>query len=133
MNGSSNDVTVTRLVERSWFKSHASSASCACVEVRFDADAVLIRDSKYRRRPEADLANEPTIRVLIDAWLALLDELVGVRLAGTGGALAIATTEHSTTIRSVTTGTELVYTAAEWDAFLVGVKAGEFTPELVLA
>lgn len=31
-----------------WFKSSYSSDSQACVEVRFDGERVLVRDSKYR-------------------------------------------------------------------------------------
>lgn len=38
-------------VERDWFKSSRSSENAACVEVRFTADSVDVRDSKDRGGP----------------------------------------------------------------------------------
>jgi uncharacterized protein DUF397 len=53
-----------------WFKSSYSDNSLACVEVRFDGDAVLVRDSKNR-------AHGPTLAVTITGWATFLDGLAG--------------------------------------------------------
>ncbi|UAK35478.1 DUF397 domain-containing protein [Nocardia asteroides] len=47
---------------RGWFKSSYSSDSQACVEVRFDGDRILVRDSKFAGVPGASpvLAFTPT-------------------------------------------------------------------------
>ncbi|MBF6297905.1 DUF397 domain-containing protein [Nocardia amamiensis] len=37
----------------SWFKSSHSNDSVACVEVCFDGDLVLVRDSKFQGSPDA--------------------------------------------------------------------------------
>lgn len=51
-----------------WFKSSYSDNSLGCVEVRFDGDAVLVRDSK-------DRAHGPTLAVTTTGWAAFLDGL----------------------------------------------------------
>lgn len=53
-----------------WFKSSYSNSSVACVEVRFDGDAVLVRDSKNR-------THSPTLAVTTTEWVAFLDGLAG--------------------------------------------------------
>jgi hypothetical protein len=55
---------------RPWFKSSYSNSSVSCVEVRFDGDAVLVRDSKNR-------AHGPTLAVTTTEWAAFLDGLAG--------------------------------------------------------
>ena len=57
---------------RPWFKSSYSSSSVSCVEVRFDGDAVLVRDSKNR-------AHGPSLAVTTTEWAAFLDELADRR------------------------------------------------------
>ncbi|MFD6463657.1 DUF397 domain-containing protein [Streptomyces roseolus] len=59
-----------------WFTSSRSNNGNQCVEVRFDGDAVLIRDSKYRRDPANRLADEPILTVTPAEWSAFL---AGVR------------------------------------------------------
>ena len=54
-----------------WFKSSYSDTSTSCVEVRFAADAVLVRDSKNR-------AHGPTLAVATTAWAAFLEGLPGL-------------------------------------------------------
>jgi hypothetical protein len=49
-----------------WRKSSYSNASGACVEVRFDHDAVMVRDSKDRR------SGQPVISVSRKEWIAFL-------------------------------------------------------------
>ncbi|GAB2649852.1 DUF397 domain-containing protein [Nocardia goodfellowii] len=105
-----------------WFTSSRSNNGNQCVEVRFDGDAVLIRDSKYRRNPANRLADEPIITVTASQWnsfLKLLDsgrahDQLLVRTSADGS----ATLRH----RDIT----LSYTPEEWTAFLAGVRDGEF-------
>jgi hypothetical protein len=51
-----------------WFTSSYTNAAATCVEVRFDGDAVLVRDSKNR-------AHGPTLAVTTTEWAAFLDGL----------------------------------------------------------
>ncbi|MGH3803770.1 MAG: DUF397 domain-containing protein [Pseudonocardiaceae bacterium] len=62
-----NSVTV---IDTSWLKSSYSNAAAACVEVRFDGNAVLVRDTKNR-------AHGPILAVTTTEWVAFLDGLAG--------------------------------------------------------
>ncbi|WP_433660690.1 DUF397 domain-containing protein [Nocardia sp. CA-128927] len=113
----------TRSVFTAWFRSTRSNNGNQCVEVRFDGDAVLIRDSKYRRDPANRPADEPIITVTAREWTAFLETLRAPDR--TPGALTAHTAaDGRTTLRHGTT--VLGYTAPEWDAFLLGVHDGEF-------
>lgn len=54
---------------RVWFTSSFSQDSNSCVEVCFDTNAVLVRDSKYRG-PAAD---QPVLAVSAADWPAFLE------------------------------------------------------------
>ncbi|QIS16849.1 DUF397 domain-containing protein [Nocardia arthritidis] len=107
-----------------WFTSSRSNNGNQCVEVRFDGDAVLIRDSKYRRNPANRTAEEPVITVNISEWTSFLTHLK----AGTApfglSLFAGDTADGGTALRHG--ATVLTYTPAEWNAFLAGVRDGEF-------
>lgn len=105
-----------------WFKSSRSNGNQACVEVRFDSGAVLIRDSKYTDDP----AHQPVIAIATEDWPAFLDAVAGAPLHN-NDALPTIERDHdgSATLRAGD-GTALSYTLAEWDAFTNGVLAGEF-------
>jgi hypothetical protein len=111
-----------------WLKSTFSTGSCTCVEVRFEENGVSIRDSKYRRDPNHDLALEPVIAISDPTWETFLSEVRGDMPAGANGALGM---EHSAdgtvTLRSLAEDTALVYTPEEWSAFVAGVKANQFS------
>ncbi|MEV6430763.1 DUF397 domain-containing protein [Nocardia sp. NPDC051463] len=111
-----------RSVFTGWFTSTRSNNGNQCVEVRFDGDAVLIRDSKYRRNPANRPAQEPIITVTADEWTSFLDTIVRGR---TPSDLTASTSAdgHTTLRRGETT---LTYTPEEWDAFVAGVHDGEF-------
>ncbi|QBS42225.1 DUF397 domain-containing protein [Nocardia sp. CS682] len=112
-----------RSVFTDWFRSTRSNNGNQCVEVRFDGDAVLIRDSKYRRDPAHRPADEPIITVTAREWSAFLDALRTAHRPP--GALTASTAaDGHTTLRHGTT--VLRYTPQEWDAFLLGVRDGEF-------
>ncbi len=108
---------------RGWFTSSRSNNGNQCVEVRFDGDAVLIRDSKYRRNPANRPDEEPIITVTACEWTAFIDTVTG-RAAATS-VLTVHTAEdgHTSLGHRATT---LTYTPEEWQAFLDGAIAGEF-------
>ncbi|MRH86332.1 DUF397 domain-containing protein [Nocardia sp. SYP-A9097] len=106
-----------------WFTSTRTNNGNQCVEVRFDGAAVFIRDSKYRRNPANSALDEPIITVSAVEWMSFLTILRD----RPGAAAALTSTTASdgyTTLRSGEIG--LVYTPGEWDAFLAGVRDGEF-------
>ncbi|WP_040871292.1 DUF397 domain-containing protein [Nocardia exalbida] len=113
-----------------WFTSTRSNNGNQCVEVRFDGDAVLIRDSKYRRDPANRPGDEPVITVTAAEWTAFLD---AVRTRGrSNGELRAHPVAHGhTALRHG--GITLTYTPEEWDAFLFGAHDGEFDRVVVPA
>ena len=114
-----------------WFTSSRSNNGNQCVEVRFVGDVVLVRDSKYRRDPAALLCDEPIITVTATEWTSFLTVLAsggsveGPTAPTTPTALTALTTSDGTT--SLRHGDiTLTYTPEEWDAFIAGVRDGEF-------
>ena len=102
-----------------WFKSSRSANNGTCVEIRFDGDMVLVRDSKYLRDPRNNPATQPIVTVSVDEWTAFL--------AGrTITAFTVAAHPDGGVSIVGADGTSLDYTPAEWDAFTYGVLAGEF-------
>ncbi|MEV6770849.1 DUF397 domain-containing protein [Nocardia sp. NPDC051030] len=106
-----------------WFTSTRTNNGNQCVEVRFHGDAVLIRDSKYRRNPEHRLDIEPIITVTATEWMSFLGVVLGSSVAASPltartGAAGDTTLRH----REI----DLVYTPGEWEAFLAGARDGEF-------
>jgi hypothetical protein len=112
----------SRSVFTDWFTSTRSNNGNQCVEVRFDGDAVLIRDSKYRRNPANRPAEEPIITVTASEWTSFLDTLIRGRSHSDLTALTAAGSHTTLRHGSIT----LTYTPSEWDAFLAGARAGEF-------
>ncbi|MEV0294249.1 DUF397 domain-containing protein [Nocardia sp. NPDC050710] len=111
-----------RSVSTGWFTSTRSNNGNQCVEVRFAGDAVLIRDSKYRRNPANRTAEEPIITVTASEWTSFLTMLITGRshdrlIARTAADGATTLTDGDIT---------LTYTPEEWDAFLEGARDGEF-------
>ncbi|QIS20893.1 DUF397 domain-containing protein [Nocardia terpenica] len=108
----------------SWIKSSHSNASQSCVEIRFGDGVVLIRDSKYLRDPANDSAAQPFISIPTDDWPAFLD--AAIRFDSRPGLPAIEHHASGEVSLRAADGTTLTYTAAEWTAFVSGVRAGEF-------
>ncbi|MEU5851901.1 DUF397 domain-containing protein [Saccharopolyspora shandongensis] len=104
-----------------WFKSSFSNPSQACVEIRFADGLVQVRDSK-------DRGEGPVIDVPGREWPTVLAEVAGLVPGGTNRTIRIVLRADGGAdfqplpARSLT----LSYTAAEWDAFVAGVRAGEF-------
>ena len=101
------------------------------MEVNFNGGRVLIRDSKYRRDPANDPVLEPTISTTDVEWMSFLDQVMDSSVACS--ALNVEQMiDGGYALRSVD-GITLVYTKAEWEAFVAGVGAGEFVhPDLAL-
>jgi len=101
-----------------WRTSTYSSDGEKCVEVAPTADGVVIRHSKH---PTAG-----TIHFPHPSWAAFLhDTRTGT--PGTNGIATLTTHGTDTLVRSLHTGVELRFDAAEWSAFHAGATAGEFS------
>ena len=111
-----------RSVFTDWFTSSRSNNGNQCVEVRFDGDAVLIRDSKYRRNPANRPAEEPIITVTASLWTSFINLLNSGR--SHNELIAQTCADGSATLRHG--DTTLSYTPEEWDAFIAGARDGEF-------
>ncbi len=112
--------------DRSGFKkSSFSTATCTCVEVKFDtaAGSAYVRDNKYRGDPLA----EPIAVIPLEVWRVFLDEVAGTRLAGDNGFVLVE--DHPEGGVILTAGeVVLSFRRDEWVAFVSGVDAGEFFP-----
>jgi len=114
-----------------WFTS-SFSAGGQCVEVCFDKHGTHVRDSKFRRNPSNIELLEPVISVTGEAWMAFLERVLDP-LAPCSDLAILQTAEGGWQLQSAD-GTQLHYTAGEWEAFVSGVRVGEFShPELALA
>lgn len=106
-----------------WFTSTRTNNGNQCVEVRFDGAAVFVRDSKYRRNPANSALDEPVITVSAVEWMSFLT-ILRDNPGGVTTLTAHTAADGFTTLRSGEIG--LVYTPGEWEAFLAGVRDGEF-------
>lgn len=109
-----------------WFKSSRSNNGGGCVEVKFDGDSVLIRDSKYLRNPINDPASQPIITVPAIKWKGFLENVVGKAADDVVGAPAIERDPAGGATLRALDGTVLVYDEVEWDAFVCGILDEEF-------
>ncbi|MFI5778403.1 DUF397 domain-containing protein [Nocardia sp. NPDC051570] len=106
-----------------WFTSTRTNNGNQCVEVRFEGDAVLIRDSKFRRNPVHRPEDEPVITVTATEWMSFL-AMVRYRAVIAGELTAHTANDGHTTLRH--REVMLTYTPAEWAAFVAGAHDGEF-------
>ncbi|MBF6328805.1 DUF397 domain-containing protein [Nocardia transvalensis] len=113
-----------------WFTSTRTNNGNQCVEVRFDGDAVLIRDSKFRRNPAHRPEDEPVITVTANEWMSFLAAVLDGAVASTP-LTAYTSTDGSTILQH--NDVMLTYTPAEWAAFLAGARDGEFDRMLLPA
>lgn len=96
-----------------------------CVQVAFDDGRVLIRDSKYLRDPANDPELQPIVEVPAEHWDTFLQRAVRRDTTVPEGLPAI-THLSSGEVAISHSGTVLTFTAAEWTAFTLGVRDGEF-------
>lgn len=106
----------------SWFKSSFCGDSNCCVEVQFGADRIYVSDSKL-----PVTAPRPVIAVAVQDWMTFLSQ-IREGAPAKEGILRTTTRASGTVLSDTKTKTRLSYTPAEWDAFLSGVRAGEFDP-----
>ncbi|WP_230329145.1 DUF397 domain-containing protein [Nocardia aurantiaca] len=108
---------------REWRKSsYSGSNGGQCVEVAFSPAWVHIRDSKYSGSAD----RRPTISVPSDSWTRVLEAVLAQEVVDIGAACGIDLHPDGGATVSGRDGTELVFTAGEWDAFAKGVAGGEF-------
>lgn len=114
-------------------KSRDSAGNGACVEVqRLPSGRVRLRDSKFVHRSELGSAVQPVITLSASSWDAFLRGCRGsATVAVNREVVATMGTDGTVTIRSLITGVELTFLAAEWRAFLAGVERGEFDRQAV--
>ncbi len=109
-----------------WYKASFSDHGNACVEVRFEGEEVLIRDSKYR----GSEALRPIIAIPAHAWVKFLSIATG-DATDDGITLGIPSIYQEisgcTTLRAAAES-KLTFTREEWTAFLAGIRSGEFSP-----
>ncbi|MEM7340124.1 MAG: DUF397 domain-containing protein [Actinomycetota bacterium] len=104
-----------------WRKS-SFSGPVHCVEVAHVGHVTVVRDSKQR-----GCLAPAVLSVSGDAWRLATLQVCSDRSHGVNGELAIKRlSDGSQTWRSVRTGVELHFTAAEIDAFRLGVLDGQF-------
>lgn len=112
-----------------WFKSSRSSETQSCVEVKFDGDLVLIRDSKQNSTYVDTPDEQPRIAFPTVQWLAFLDLV----LSAQPGRVETLTVDLHQDGRADVTGhsrngsvVKHHYTTKEWDAFMKAVADSEF-------
>lgn len=109
-----------------WVKAARSGGNGGnCVEVQAYHGAVYIRDSKYGRNPANLPENEPIIELPASEWAAFLASVANTSNPASATAPSV-TYLASGLVTLEFRGTTLTYTTPEWDAFLNGVRGGEF-------
>lgn len=111
-----------------WRKSSYSAGDCACVEVQSAGGDVRVRDSKAVADPDGESPSVPCVTIDHDAWAELLDALKRGRsiVELTGPCRFRITADGTAELVDVVTKVVLSFTASEVEAFMAGVRAGEF-------
>lgn len=119
---------------RSWIKSSASYEDGNCVEVSSRGAGVHVRDSKHPTGPRLRFPAEMWDRFVEAAATGRIDrtalcaapDWVGARSGGGAGPEA-AVVAGAVGLRDGghREGPVLIFTPAEWDAFIIGAKQGE--------
>lgn len=109
-----------------WVKASASNANQNCVEVRFNGNTVLIRDSKYLRDPrnKDHPARQPIISIPASHWTEFLEIVADRGQTGDGLPAIEYSADGHISLRA--SNVTLTYTPGEWNAFCDGIQKGEF-------
>ncbi|MGQ4599985.1 DUF397 domain-containing protein [Nocardia sp. R6R-6] len=118
---------MTTILRHGWRKSsYSNNGGASCVEINFAGETILLRDSKYLRDPSNDPAAQPIIAIEVHSWPVFLAAAAGSGSDSAGGIPSIERTQDGGAVVRAADGATLVYTSAEWDAFVAGIRAGEF-------
>ncbi|MFR9770074.1 DUF397 domain-containing protein [Nocardia sp. SC052] len=98
----------------------------ACVEVKIDGDAILVRDTKFRRNPANHGTPQPQIEIPISLWAEVCDRTVGMSSFAVGETMRVTIHPDGAATFS-SPDAELDFTPDEMDAFAKGIVDGEFT------
>src|SRR5258708_7785938 len=109
-----------------WFTSTRTNDGSQCVEVRFEGEQVLVRDSKYLRDAANDPAAQPIIKIPLREWPAFLAAAVGQQADPLAGLPVIERAANGSATLFGANGAKLDYTPGEWEAFIAGAIDGEF-------
>ncbi|WP_225732620.1 DUF397 domain-containing protein, partial [Nocardia sp. JCM 34519] len=116
-----------RGVNLGWVKSSFSRDMSDRVEIQPTLDYVLLRDSKYLRDAANDPTTQPVISIAATSWQVFLAAVSGEAVDRDADIPSIDRTENGgAVVRSAAEAT-LTFTKAEWDAFIAGIQAGEFS------
>ncbi len=113
------------MITNYWQKSFDSNPSGNCLEAKGDGDNVLVRDTKLGEA-------SPVFAVPVVDWEMFLAEVKGfvtfpaARTIYTSDPYTGSAPEPGMRLHSVGTSDTLLFTVPEWDAFLVGARAGQF-------
>jgi hypothetical protein len=98
----------------------------ACVEVKIEADAVLLRDSKFRRDPSNRGRTQPHIEIPVRVWAELCERTISMTSFALEEAIQVTVhTDGAATFKNQSV--QLNFTPDEMDAFAKGIIDGEFT------
>jgi hypothetical protein len=87
---------------------------------------VLLRDTKWRASSPGE--RQPVVTIPAEEWVGWLDQLRAGKDVGGCPAVDVIRNEwdRSVRLRSTVDAVSLWFTAPEWQAFLRGVREGEF-------
>lgn len=112
------------MIQNRWQKSSYSNPSGNCLEAKIEAGIILIRDTKL-----GELS--PVLQLPLPGWQVFLAEVKGFVTFPASNSIYTSDAYDGMRLESVRSTDVLVFTVAEWDAFLAGARAGEFDPQSV--
>lgn len=108
------------MIERTsenWRKSSRSNGQAECVEAGNRENEIVIRDSKLGEA-------SPVLAVTPADWRLFVQQ---IRADGNfTGKLTVGFVGAEIRVRAGSVGPALIFTSAEWNAFVAGVELGEF-------
>jgi hypothetical protein len=106
-------------VQAFWKKSSYSNPSGNCLEAKTEGDLVLVRDTKLGEQ-------SPVFSVPEDDWQVFVAEIKGRVVFPASRWIYTSDPGEGMRLHTAKSSDTLLFTVAEWDAFLDGARAGEF-------